>query len=166
MQFHLETTPLSASEIAAHCRAELLPSEYVQPEVTILGASQEQYQTINSLMGNILSFLTGLEVVSETPPDRRMSGPLLRFGHGPGLCHATRAVLSHAGVTASMPLLSLLSRCVVLRCGLLSPHVRRKSPPVFHRPALCSRRKSDNPGTAVTCRSPFSVHRAMLRQKL
>lgn len=66
LQFHLETTPLSAREIVAHCRSELLPSKYVQSEATILAASPEKYQTINSLMSDVLSFLTGIEVVSGT----------------------------------------------------------------------------------------------------
>lgn len=57
LQFHLETTAETAREIVAHCRAELLPARYVQPETTILAAEPEQYQKINSLMSEVLSFL-------------------------------------------------------------------------------------------------------------
>lgn len=58
LQFHLETTPESAREIVAHCRAELVPSKYVQSETAILAASSEKYRAINNLMGNLLSYLT------------------------------------------------------------------------------------------------------------
>jgi GMP synthase-like glutamine amidotransferase len=58
LQFHLETTPESAREIVAHCRAELLPSKYVQPEAVILAASPEKYRVINDLMVEVLSFLS------------------------------------------------------------------------------------------------------------
>jgi GMP synthase-like glutamine amidotransferase len=57
LQFHLETTPESAREIVANCRAELIPAKYVQTEEEILSARPEWYQSINQLMGNVLSFL-------------------------------------------------------------------------------------------------------------
>ncbi|MBU4262655.1 MAG: gamma-glutamyl-gamma-aminobutyrate hydrolase family protein [Proteobacteria bacterium] len=57
LQFHLETTPESAREIVANCRAELIPAKYVQTEEEILSARPERYQSINQLMGNVLSFL-------------------------------------------------------------------------------------------------------------
>lgn len=57
LQFHLETTPESAREIVANCRAELVPAKYVQTEEEILSARPERYQSINQLMGNVLSFL-------------------------------------------------------------------------------------------------------------
>lgn len=57
LQFHLETTPNSVQEIIKHCRAELIPSLYVQSESDILAASPEKYQKINSLMGKVLSYL-------------------------------------------------------------------------------------------------------------
>jgi GMP synthase-like glutamine amidotransferase len=57
LQFHLETTPDSAREIAAHCRSELIPSRYVQDESEILAVSAERYQRINALMGDVLSHL-------------------------------------------------------------------------------------------------------------
>lgn len=59
LQFPLETTPESAREIVAHCRAELLPSKYVQSEAAILAASPEKYRAINNLMSEVLSFLRG-----------------------------------------------------------------------------------------------------------
>jgi len=58
LQFHLETTPESATEIVRHCRAELLPAQYVRSEAEILAAAPEKYRTINTLMGKVLSFLT------------------------------------------------------------------------------------------------------------
>lgn len=57
LQFHLETTPASAHEIVAHCRDELTPARYVQSEQEILAAKPERYETINRLMGDVLSFL-------------------------------------------------------------------------------------------------------------
>jgi len=59
LQFHLETTPESAREIASHCRTELVPSSYVQSETAIVSAPPEKYQTINNLMVEVLSFLRG-----------------------------------------------------------------------------------------------------------
>ena len=60
-QFHLETTPESAREIVSHCRAELLPSEYVQSETAILAAAPEKYRAINNLMVELLSYLRGTD---------------------------------------------------------------------------------------------------------
>jgi GMP synthase-like glutamine amidotransferase len=57
LQFHLETTPVSAREIAAHCREELVPARYVQTEEEILSAGPNRYKAINSLMDRILDFL-------------------------------------------------------------------------------------------------------------
>jgi GMP synthase-like glutamine amidotransferase len=58
LQFHLETTPVSAAEIVAHCGHELVPSTYIQTEAHILSADPQRYQSINDLMGRVLSFLT------------------------------------------------------------------------------------------------------------
>lgn len=58
LQFHLETTPESAQSIVSNCRDELVPARYVQREEEILSAPTEAYQSINRLMGDILSFLT------------------------------------------------------------------------------------------------------------
>ncbi len=57
LQFHLETTPESAREIVSNCRDELIPSPYVQTEEEIISAKSESYNSINQLMGNVLSFL-------------------------------------------------------------------------------------------------------------
>ncbi len=56
LQFHLETTPESAREIIANCRAELVPAKYVQTEEEILSARPESYQSINQLMGRNVLF--------------------------------------------------------------------------------------------------------------
>lgn len=58
LQFHLETTPESVRAIVTNCRAEILPSKFVQPEAVILDQSPDKYQTINNLMAEILLFLT------------------------------------------------------------------------------------------------------------
>jgi GMP synthase-like glutamine amidotransferase len=57
LQFHLETTPESAREMVRHCRSELEPSRYVQSEAAILGAPGEKYESVNRLMGQLLSFV-------------------------------------------------------------------------------------------------------------
>jgi GMP synthase-like glutamine amidotransferase len=57
LQFHLETTPETARKMVLHCRNELIPSQYVQSEEEILSAKPEQYQAINRMMDNILTFL-------------------------------------------------------------------------------------------------------------
>jgi GMP synthase-like glutamine amidotransferase len=59
LQFHLETTPTSARAIVSHGRAELMPARYVQSETAILAAPPEKYREINSLMAEVLAFLTG-----------------------------------------------------------------------------------------------------------
>ena len=61
LQFHLETTPTLARDLVSHCRAELVPSKYVQSDTTILAATSEKYRTINNLMSELLSFLTGID---------------------------------------------------------------------------------------------------------
>ncbi len=57
LQFHLETTPDSAREIVAHCRAELTDTKFVQNENEILQAKPEKYQAINALMNDVLTYL-------------------------------------------------------------------------------------------------------------
>ena len=59
LQFHLETTPENVQEIVANCRSELLPAEHIQSEEAILSAASIHCQSINALMGSVLSFLTG-----------------------------------------------------------------------------------------------------------
>ncbi|MGH8608465.1 MAG: type 1 glutamine amidotransferase [Gammaproteobacteria bacterium] len=58
LQFHLETTPESARDIALNCRSELVPSRYIQSETQILAADASTYGAINSLMGEALKFVT------------------------------------------------------------------------------------------------------------
>jgi GMP synthase-like glutamine amidotransferase len=70
LQFHLETTPASAQEIVSYCRAELLPSKYVQSETAILAAASEKYRAINDLMAKVLSFLTGIDGNQRLQPTR------------------------------------------------------------------------------------------------
>jgi GMP synthase-like glutamine amidotransferase len=57
LQFHLETTPLSAQAIVENCRDELVAGEYIQSEAEILSAPKERYSSINSLMGEVLDYL-------------------------------------------------------------------------------------------------------------
>lgn len=58
LQCHLETTPASARELATHCRAELVPSRFVQGEAEILAAPAEQYAAMHTVMDDLLSYLT------------------------------------------------------------------------------------------------------------
>ncbi|SHI12029.1 GMP synthase-Glutamine amidotransferase [Desulfofustis glycolicus DSM 9705] len=57
LQFHLETTPVSAKAIVDNCRNELVGGEFIQSEKEILSAPQERYSSINSLMARILEYL-------------------------------------------------------------------------------------------------------------
>lgn len=59
LQFHLETTPESLQALITNCRAELVPSTYVQLEEAILAVPLGMYQTVNRLMAEVLSFLSG-----------------------------------------------------------------------------------------------------------
>lgn len=57
LQFHLETTPVSAQSIVENCRDELVEGAYIQPESEILSISDERYSSINTIMGSILGYL-------------------------------------------------------------------------------------------------------------
>ena len=57
LQFHLETTPISAQAIVENCRDELVEGRYIQSEAEILSVPQERYRSINSLMESILEYL-------------------------------------------------------------------------------------------------------------
>jgi GMP synthase-like glutamine amidotransferase len=59
IQFHPETTPGLLEEMVLHGRHELVISRHVQSEKEILGVRPQQYQVIQSLMGEVLAFLTG-----------------------------------------------------------------------------------------------------------
>ncbi len=58
LQFHLETTPESAHGLVNNCRAELVPSKYVQTEEEMLAVDIDSYASINRLMESILKFIT------------------------------------------------------------------------------------------------------------
>lgn len=57
LQFHLETTPISAQTIVENCINELVDGEYIQSESDILSATQARYSLINSLIFDILVYL-------------------------------------------------------------------------------------------------------------
>ncbi|TVR59862.1 MAG: type 1 glutamine amidotransferase [Spirochaetaceae bacterium] len=57
LQFHLETTPVSARAIVENCRDELISGEYVQSESEILSATRGRYSSINSVMATVLEYL-------------------------------------------------------------------------------------------------------------
>ena len=57
LQFHLETTPVSAQALVTNCRDELVAGEYIQSEVEILAAGKESYTSINSPMARVLEYL-------------------------------------------------------------------------------------------------------------
>ena len=59
IQFHPEITPVLLQEMVSHGISELDASRYVQSEIEILGVRSQQYQVISSLMGEVLTFLTG-----------------------------------------------------------------------------------------------------------
>lgn len=66
LQFHLETTSVSAQAIVDNCKDELVDDgEYIQSEADILSAPQERYSEINSLMERILEHLLIGTKVSE-----------------------------------------------------------------------------------------------------
>lgn len=57
LQFHLETTPASASALVDNCRHELTPAPYVQSEQELVAAPRERYEAINRLMDEVLAYL-------------------------------------------------------------------------------------------------------------
>ena len=59
VQCHLETTPETARQLVANCRAELAPSKYVQSEIDILRVPAGNYRAVNDLMIELLAFLRG-----------------------------------------------------------------------------------------------------------
>ena len=60
LQFHLETTAVSADSIITNCRQELVAGPYVQSESRIRAVRPETYTTINRLMSDVLSYVTRL----------------------------------------------------------------------------------------------------------
>jgi GMP synthase-like glutamine amidotransferase len=61
LQFHLDTTADSARKLVENCRAELVPSMYVQSEKGILAAAPAKYRALNGWMDQVLAFITGVE---------------------------------------------------------------------------------------------------------
>lgn len=58
LQFHLETTRESAQAILDNCGAELIPAPYIQTGYEIKEARCAAYTKINTLMGEVLSYIT------------------------------------------------------------------------------------------------------------
>jgi GMP synthase-like glutamine amidotransferase len=58
LQFHLETTPDTARELVTHCSAELVPSASIQSEREILATPPEKFRKINSVLEELLAYLT------------------------------------------------------------------------------------------------------------
>ena len=58
LQFHLETTPESVQAILDNCRDGLLPGTYIQAASEIQAVRNTLYAEINSLMGEVLSYVT------------------------------------------------------------------------------------------------------------
>ncbi len=58
LQFHLETTPISAHDIVEHCQDELVDAAYIQSAEDILGAPADNYRGINDQMNRLLDYLT------------------------------------------------------------------------------------------------------------
>ena len=56
LQFHLETTPVSAASLVENCRVELVPAPWIQTEEEIL-AGGACCREINGWMGDLLEYL-------------------------------------------------------------------------------------------------------------
>ncbi|EXJ13182.1 Glutamine amidotransferase class-I [Imhoffiella purpurea] len=59
LQFHIESTPKSVTDIVANCADELVPAERIQTAERILSATAEDYARINSALFGILDRLPG-----------------------------------------------------------------------------------------------------------
>jgi GMP synthase-like glutamine amidotransferase len=72
LQFHLETTPAAARAMVAHCRDELIPGRYVQPERALLDEPDATYAAANTVMNDLLHYLTAGQTSARTgeTPDR------------------------------------------------------------------------------------------------
>jgi GMP synthase-like glutamine amidotransferase len=57
LQFHLEATPGSVAQLAAHCRDELVPGRYIQHEAEIVGATASACAATNALLDRLLDRL-------------------------------------------------------------------------------------------------------------
>ncbi|MFA7060903.1 MAG: type 1 glutamine amidotransferase [Pedobacter sp.] len=58
LQFHLEITPEGVQAILVNCSEELLPGTYIQAASEIQVVRNTVYAEINSLMGEVLSYVT------------------------------------------------------------------------------------------------------------
>ncbi len=58
LQFHLETTPGSATSLLINCGDELAPGPYIQSELELRDVPDAAYAEINILMDEVLSYLT------------------------------------------------------------------------------------------------------------
>jgi len=59
LQFHLETTPESLRALVDNCRSELVSGTYIQTERRLQQAQTTTYASINNIMSELLSYLTG-----------------------------------------------------------------------------------------------------------
>lgn len=59
LQFHLDMTPESTRAIINNCRDELVSGPYIQAESELLGVPDSVYRSANSLMEDVLSYITG-----------------------------------------------------------------------------------------------------------
>lgn len=57
LQFHLEATPESVSELVENCRDELVPGPYIQSEKELREVSVSSYRAINAVMNQVLAYL-------------------------------------------------------------------------------------------------------------
>ena len=58
LQFHLETTPDSINSMIQNCHSEIIPGTFIQSEEAIQSVKQESFNRINTLMFEILSYIT------------------------------------------------------------------------------------------------------------
>lgn len=58
LQFHLEMTPESVAAIIANCRHELIDGPYIQSEEQMRNTPAPMYAAVNSLMAELLAYLT------------------------------------------------------------------------------------------------------------
>ena len=59
LQFHLETTPESASAMITHGSDELVPQRYIQTAAALRSVPSAHYAGINALMTSVLDYLAG-----------------------------------------------------------------------------------------------------------
>ncbi len=65
LQYHLETTPDSASALIQHCRHELVNAPYVQTESEIR-SQPIRFKTLNNEMGRLLDYFNSIHTTSMT----------------------------------------------------------------------------------------------------